>query len=199
MKIYLSGKIDGLPKPVYMKKFADAAELWLSLGFEVVSPLNNGLPENAPRRSHLIKDYELMLGCDAIFMLDNWQNSNGAKEEYYIALHEGLEIEFETSMIHINRYAMLIKNAVHEVTGLTFTDYTTKSRKRDGFFARMMFVYHCRQNHMKVTDIAKLIHRDHSSVLHLLNKYNDEVKYNPSFRLMAERVTSIIIKTNVIK
>ena len=49
---------------------------------------------------------------------------------------------------------------------------------------------------MKVTEIVKMIHRDHSSVLHLLNKYNDEVKYNPSFRLMAERVTNIIIKTN---
>jgi chromosomal replication initiation ATPase DnaA len=79
---------------------------------------------------------------------------------------------------------------------MRFDQYITKSRKRDGFFARMLFVYHCRKCKMKLMQIAKFVHRDHSSMLHLLNKYDDEVKFNPYFRGLADKVQDILNKTN---
>ena len=49
---------------------------------------------------------------------------------------------------------------------------------------------------MKITKIAKSVHRSHSSVLHFLAKYDDEVKFNPAFRQMAERVDAILNKND---
>nr|DAW60341.1 MAG TPA: chromosomal replication initiator protein [Caudoviricetes sp.] len=49
---------------------------------------------------------------------------------------------------------------------------------------------------MKLTQIAKYVRRDHSSMLHLLRKYDDDFKYNPQFRDMATRVNNILNKTN---
>ena len=40
-------------------------------------------------------DIEILKRCDAIYMLFNWQDSVGAKEEYRIALDLGLEIIFQ--------------------------------------------------------------------------------------------------------
>lgn len=81
-------------------------------------------------------------------------------------------------------------------TGMKFNEYTTKSHKRDGFFARMLFVYHCRRNRMKLVEIAKYVHRDHSSMVYSLKKYDDEKKFNPNFRVLAEKVESILNKTS---
>lgn len=98
MKIYISGKISGLPYGEVERKFADAEELLESIGFEVVNPLRNGLPEKEEWIKHLCKDIELLHGCGAIFMLDNWRDSRGARHEYNFALEEGKEVYFESSM-----------------------------------------------------------------------------------------------------
>jgi hypothetical protein len=45
---------------------------------------------------------------------------------------------------------------------------------------------------MKLTNIAKYVHRDHTSMLYLLKKYEDETKYNPTFRELAQRVDNIL-------
>lgn len=63
---------------------------------------------------------------------------------------------------------------------------------KTGEMARMLFVYHCRQLKMTLTQIAKHVHRDHSSMLHFLRKYDDDFKYNPQFREMATKVNELI-------
>ena len=136
-----------------------------------------------------------MLRCDAIYLMDNWADSRGAQIEYDIANRMKLEFIFESDYIYRNREVFKIQSAIHEVMGIRLCEYNTKSRNRDFVFARMIFVYQCRRKKMKLTQIAKYVHRDHSSMLHLLNKYNDEVRYNPQFRDMATRVDNILNKT----
>ena len=46
---------------------------------------------------------------------------------------------------------------------------------------------------MKPMEIANLINRDRTTVLHLLKVYKDEIKYNPYFRAMAEKVNKKLI------
>lgn len=199
MRIYISGKISGLPYNEVEQKFEDAEALLTELGFEVVNPLKNGLSPDAPWIKHFCKDIELLDSCDAIYMMDNWNDSRGARHEFEFAKKEGKDMLFETSVIVHNKEdeaVIRIQNAIHEVTGLRFNQYITKSRKRDGVFARMIFVYHCRKRKMKLTQIARYVHRDHSSMLHLLKKYDDDFKYNPQFREMATRVNNILNKTN---
>lgn len=192
MKIYISGKITGLNLDEVRQRFDDAEALLLELGFDVVNPLKNGIADDAPWEKHLCKDIELLLPCDAIYMMDNWTDSTGASIEYDIALRMGKDIWFESNVLREDIVVMKIQNAIHEVTGLKFDEYITKSRKRDGFFARMIFVYHCRRHKMKLTKIAKYVRRDHSSMLHLLRKYDDDFKYSPKFREIAMRVDYIL-------
>lgn len=198
MKIYISGKVGDISDPAVeqavVEKFANAQELLEELGLEVENPLNNGLPRNAPWIQHLGRDLEILDGCDGIFMLRDWKTSRGAGHEFDYANREHKVVMFEADVIRTNQDVMQIQAAIQEATGMRFDQYITKSRKRDGFFARMLFVYHCRKCKMKLTAIAKFVHRDHSSMLHLLNKYDDEVKFNPYFRGLAEKVQSILNK-----
>ena len=78
MKIYVSGKITGLPIEEAKQRFANSQALLESIGFEVVNPLEFGLcDEKASWESHMVKDIELLFGCDAIYMMDNWTGSTG--------------------------------------------------------------------------------------------------------------------------
>lgn len=192
MRIYISGKITGLPQDEARQKFADAQALLDEIGFEAVNPMEQGLPADATWEQHMVKDFELLLSCDAIYMMDNWIDSKGAQIEYDVANRLGKDVWFESNVRRDNAIVMRIQNAIHEVTGLQFNEYITKSRKRDGFFARMLFVYHCRCQKMKLTQIAKYVHRDHSSMLHLLHKYEDDFNHTPQFRDMAIRVNNIL-------
>lgn len=192
MLVYISGKISGLDFEEVKKRFLEAEEFLESLGIEAVNPLKNGLSIDDAWIKHLCKDIEMLHGCDSIYMMEGWQESTGACIEYDFAVRTDKTVLFASNMIRNQGIVLRIENAIHEVTGLRLNQYNTKSRKRDGFFARMLFVYHCRREKMKLVDIAKYIHRDHSSMLHFLNKYNDEVRYNEFFRVMAERVNNIL-------
>lgn len=193
MKVYISGKISGLDYEEVKKRFLDAEEFLESLGIHAVNPLKNGLSVDDDWINHLCRDIKMLHDCDSIYMMDGWQKSNGACIEYDFAVRTGKTILFESNIIRNQGVVLKIENAIHEVTGLRLNQYNTKSRKRDGFYARMLFVHHCRREKMKLIDIAKYIHRDHSSMLHFLRKYNDEVRYNDFFRLMADRVNKILL------
>lgn len=192
MKIYISGKITGLPLSEVRQRFAETAAFLDEIGFEAVNPLKNGLDESADWKEHMVADIRMLLDCDAIYMMDNWMQSRGALIEYDIANRLDMDVWFESKIHRENQAVLRIQNAIHEVTGLRFNQYTTKCRKRDHFFARMLFVYHCRQLKMTLTQIAKHIHRDHSSMLHFLRKYDDDFNFNPQFRELATRVNELI-------
>ena len=73
MKIYISGKITGLPLQEVKERFASAQALLEEIGFETVNPLEKGLPESATWKQHMVKDIELLLQCDAIYLMENCQ------------------------------------------------------------------------------------------------------------------------------
>lgn len=45
-------------------------------------------------------DIELLDRCDAIFMLDGWEDSNGAQEEHNHALIEGLPVAYTIEQLN---------------------------------------------------------------------------------------------------
>ena len=192
MRVYISGKITGLKPGEARKNFALARIDIRRMGHKPVNPLDNGLEESAPWIRHLTKDLEMLHDCDAIYMLDGWTESKGASIEYAFALQTGKKVLFQ-STVRRDRLALFrITAAIHEVTGLRLEDYKQKRRNRDGFYARMLFVHHCRQEKMRLSDIAALIQRDRSSMFHFLNKYRDEVRFNVFFRDLAERVSNLL-------
>ena len=91
-KIYISGKISGLPIQEIAAKFRAAEDKIRRFGFEPVSPLNNGLPLEAEWADQMGKDVALLLKSDAVYMMENWQKSEGATLEYLIAKQRRMRI-----------------------------------------------------------------------------------------------------------
>lgn len=190
MKIYISGRIIGLPMSEVKEKFDNAADLLDSLDLQPVNPLNNGLQEGATWAQHMGKDIELLLECDGILMLDNWKQSKGADIERAIAKKLDMVILYEEALAddENKRIAEVIEDVVQEVTGFGIKQFGQKSRCRERCYARMIFVYHCCEAKMRLATISKFVHRDRTTMLHYLNRYNDEIRFNKEFRDLASKV-----------
>lgn len=96
MKVYISGPITdpqtGKPAENARELFAQAERQVASFGHEPVNPFNNGLSDDSTYEEHLCRDIFMLLGCDAIYLLKNWNNSMGARIEANIATERGMEI-----------------------------------------------------------------------------------------------------------
>lgn len=87
--IYISGPMTGLPefnKPAF---FA-AEEALQAMGFVVVNPARNGLPDTAEWHQHMRADIKMLMDCTAVAMLDGWWLSRGARLEQDIAKRLGM-------------------------------------------------------------------------------------------------------------
>ena len=73
MKIYISGKISGLPISEVVTKFREAERKIRKFGQTPINPLNNGLPIETEWADQMGKDIALLLRADAIYMLPDWQ------------------------------------------------------------------------------------------------------------------------------
>lgn len=93
-KLYISGKISGLAFKDVFHNFDRGEKRAVALGYEPVSPLDNGLPFDAPYDEHMKRDLEMLSNCDAILMLGNWQQSAGARAELACAMRLGLNVIF---------------------------------------------------------------------------------------------------------
>ena len=71
-KIYVSGKITGLPMEHVKKKFGITCVYLREIGFEPINPLEiSPFAENKIWEDYMIDDIKELFKCDAIYMLDN--------------------------------------------------------------------------------------------------------------------------------
>jgi len=97
-KIYLSAPISGYDIEERRETFRKKKEELEGLGWEVVSPMENGLPVDAGTHAHMKRDIELLLSCDAIYMMSRFVHSKGCKVEFDVATAIGLDVYFEEAM-----------------------------------------------------------------------------------------------------
>lgn len=96
MKVYISGKMTGLPQGRVEKKFKDAEE-WLRI--EGYTPVNPSVMYGNPGLEY--EDYmkialAMLDVCDAIYMLSDWRDSKGAMREFeYAKKIHGMKFMFE--------------------------------------------------------------------------------------------------------
>lgn len=91
--VYISGKITGLDIEVAKHHFALAEQRIIESGHEAVNPMT--LVPYDPALTwvdYMVEDIRGLLGCTAILMLENWEDSRGAKIEHAIAMEMGIKV-----------------------------------------------------------------------------------------------------------
>jgi len=89
-KVYISGKMSGLSEDEFKSLFKEAEVKLIEEGYDVVNPCEiDYIPEDYA--GQFLTALEALSKCDAIYMLDNWEDSNGAKSEYWFAKGMGLK------------------------------------------------------------------------------------------------------------
>lgn len=190
-KAYISGQISGLPYDEVVAKFANAEAKLQAQGYETVNPLNNGIPINAPWEIHVAMDVVLLMGCDTIYLLPDWQQSKGSTLEKSFA-----ELTGKTMIYEEVPAFPLIKQAIAEIMGVTFPEITGRKRARKHVYARMIFAHLCREQGATIVTIARDMQHNHSTIIYYLKKYQDDYKFTPEFRGYVQAVQYRLSKTN---
>lgn len=196
MKVYLSGQITGLPIEVARANFKRAEKIIREMGMIPVNPIAEA-DQSWSWDKLMIRAIMLLLTCEAIFMLDNWMLSKGARIEKSIAEELELRIIFETNIEKTNisnSKVNLIKSVIQEITGLSFEDISTPCRARDKYFARLLFVHHGLK-YLSSADIVRILNRSPKTILcDYKQEYIKEFKFNKEFRELAEQVDNCLLK-----
>lgn len=97
-RVYISGKMRGLKPEQFAPVFEKAKNFLESKGYEVVNPVD--FEEEKMKTCEcwadfIIFDLQILKTCNAIYMLQNWQDIWGAKVEFNFANGHGLEILYQ--------------------------------------------------------------------------------------------------------
>jgi len=103
--IYIAGPMRGYPE-FNFPAFAAARDVLNAQGWNAISPADMDIAVGFdPKQAHLAtpefldaalrRDIDAILRSQAIYMLRGWENSVGARAEYWLARWRGIEIHFE--------------------------------------------------------------------------------------------------------
>lgn len=161
-KIYISGPISGLPLETVYNNFTNAEVRLLEQGYEVVNPINNGLPTNATWEEHMRADLRLLLDCDAIYMLEGWEKSRGARIEYALAVDLKMDVQYQ----HKYSHALNLDLSIYaEPLNLTLSDILSRCRKIRCMIPRQVIMHHLRYTkNISLIDIGRAFGLDHSTI-----------------------------------
>ena len=100
MKIYISGKITGLDNA---KEIFDAAEKKVTETYQdaqIVNPMKLPHDHDKTWESYMRDCLVEMMRCDTIYVLENWEDSKGAKLEVALAIQLNFNI-FGSDLIRL--------------------------------------------------------------------------------------------------
>lgn len=102
-KVYIAGPMRGLPDYNY-PKFRRYAEAFEKAGWYVENPVEIGATFGTAQQINddptllaevLAEELRTLKKCDAIYLLEGWQNSEGAQKELAAAISSRLKIYLE--------------------------------------------------------------------------------------------------------
>lgn len=101
MKIYISGPITGTVG--YMERFKKIEDRMTASGIVAINParVNAQLPETLTHAEYMKTSIAMLDMCEAIYMMEGWQQSKGCTIEFEYAYEHGISIYFEKGRIDI--------------------------------------------------------------------------------------------------
>lgn len=100
MKIYIAGKISGLNRSNVIQKFEAPQKSLSKKGHQVFIPCVLPAYEEVSHEDYLHICYAIIDVCDAVYMLSDWQQSEGARLEYEYAIEKKKQIIFQNPEEH---------------------------------------------------------------------------------------------------
>ena len=92
MRIYVAGPMTGLPK-YNLPAFAAATLELRALGYDAVNPGRRGADPAKTWADYMRDGLRDVLACDAVALLDGWENSRGARLEVNVARGLAMPVE----------------------------------------------------------------------------------------------------------
>lgn len=104
MKVYIAGKITG-EELFAAARFAAAEEELRSLSHvkHVVNPMKLPHKHDKAWHSYLAECIKSLVDCDAVYLLEGWFDSRGARLELDIAVRLGKEIFYQSNKESLHR------------------------------------------------------------------------------------------------
>lgn len=94
MKIYIAGRVTGISRDQAERNFKRGEMLLRANNHEPVNPLDFTLPSMTQKEAMKFL-LPLLLTCDGVLMLVDWEFSEGAKIEYHLAAYTDMTILME--------------------------------------------------------------------------------------------------------
>lgn len=114
--VYISGAITGVDN--YLDTFKQSESHLKSLGYEVINPAEilSHLPKTTPYEVYMNMSYEMLSTCNYIYMIDGWEESNGAKLELEYAREHEIEVLNIESLEDLDKkeYRLCFENLIGE-------------------------------------------------------------------------------------
>jgi hypothetical protein len=92
VKLYIAGPMTGLPD-YNLDAFAIAATRLRACGYDARNPGSRGVIEGYTWRDYIRDGLSLLLFCEAVAVLDGWEQSKGATLEVHVARSLALPVE----------------------------------------------------------------------------------------------------------
>lgn len=94
-RIYLSLPISGYDLEERRETAMQTEVRLHSLGYDVVSPLGSNWEAGLTTQEYMQRDLEMLLTCDAIYLMTGWNRSAGCHCELCVATACGLDVWLE--------------------------------------------------------------------------------------------------------
>lgn len=91
MRLYICGCIGADPEN-YRRNFHDANIALIRAGHSPLSPLDNGVDDDADWLEHMKADIKIMLDCDGVATIKGWKKGRGTRVEVDLARGLGIPV-----------------------------------------------------------------------------------------------------------
>lgn len=197
-RVYVSGQITD--NAGWRTEFESARDYLERFDLVGVLPTENGLPFEESWGNHLKADLAVIDGCDAVLMLQNWNLSRGARIEHEYSIGTRKVIFYQSKVDGDLILADKIISTVCRVSGITVDQLRSETRTQRLANARLVVIgLTLRLTELRHSQIAALIHRDHSTVTTRRDSFSDLYRFNKEFRRLVDSVVGEIAELQNLK